>query len=302
MALTDLLSYVFMGFAGLIAFVWLTSCIYVVTPRSGRIIQFFGGKISHVQTTSGIYLKLPTPFHTVTKSYSLSQESFDTTVRIKSSDEVFLDLKLACFYQVNQHKLQEAVFDLEDPLRLMMEIISQPAKEICPTMTVQEIYTEKDKIQEKVLTEMTAYFSKHGFDILRIVVGDPQLDQATQDASNKVYAASRDLEAAKKERLALYEREMGAATAAAESLKTRMLAAGEARVIYAGQFANALNNFIQECPKGTLELLQQSFEGLDKRDMIITASGKEGNLTIIAVDNPQHAHNTAMTKALSQPA
>ncbi|NRB70234.1 MAG: hypothetical protein HRU48_23280 [Vibrio sp.] len=48
------------GLIGLLG-AWLLSCIVIVGPREGRIIQVFGGSVAKSITTQGIHFKLPDP-------------------------------------------------------------------------------------------------------------------------------------------------------------------------------------------------------------------------------------------------
>lgn len=269
---------------------WLLySTWFIVSPKKGRLVQRFGGAVVSEETSAGFYFKAPFPFNTVSSSFEMSQQICTEQIRIKSSDEVFLSLKITAFYQRSVSNLEASVFNLDDPEAQMKQIIAESAKEVAPAMAVKDLYADKYTLQIAILKATQDFFKAHGFNIKKIVVEDPVLDKNTEEASNRVYAATRDLEAAKIEKAATYQREVGSAEAAAESLKLRTKAAGQARGEYAREYAAAIQTFRTDAPGVPLEFLQQSLEGIDLRDAIISSADKKGNMTIVAMGSQQHA-------------
>jgi regulator of protease activity HflC (stomatin/prohibitin superfamily) len=278
--------------SGLAIFWILYSTWFIVSPKKGRLIQRFGGAVVSEETSAGFYFKAPFPFNTVSSSFEMSQQICTEQIRIKSSDEVFLSLKITAFYQRSVSNLEASVFNLDDHESQMRQIIAESAKEVAPEMSVKDLYADKDKLQIAILKSTQDFFKAHGFNIKKIVVEDPVLDKKTEEASNRVYAATRDLEAAKIEKAATYQREVGSAEAAAQSLKLRTKAAGQARGEYAKEYAAAIQTFRTEAPGVPIEFLQQSLEGIDLRDAIISSADKKGNMTIVAMGSQQHAELT----------
>lgn len=280
-------------FIGVLA-VWLgLTTWFIVTPKTGRLIQRFGGDVTAEATEPGLHFKLPFPISIVSKGYELSQQTVKETIRIKTSDEVFLDLKITAFYERDADNLEKSVFNLSNYRDQMKQIMAQAAKERAPSMTVSELYTDKLSIQDEAIKMMADFFKPHGFKIIKIVVEDPVLDTAVEEASNKVYSAKRDLEAAKIEKQSILERELGEAEAASESLKLRTAAAGLSRKLYAKELAEAINTFTSTSGHQA-EMLMQSLEGIDLRDAIVTSSNKKGNMTIVAMGTNQHMDMTQL--------
>lgn len=268
--------------AGMLVWFVLTGW-FIVGPREARMVQRFGGEVIDECQDAGFYFKMPFPISTVTRTYSLSQETVTEKVRIKTKDGVFLDLKVSAFYVINGDKIQKAAFNLSDPESQMKQIMAESVKIHAPKKDVQELYNDKDEISKEVKKSMHEFFDKHGFRIAKVVIEDPIQDKAIEEASNRVYAAKQDNAAALIEKQAIYNRKVGAAEADAKSLILRTEAAGGARVEYAKRLSEAYNAFKAGSPDVSVELLQQSIEGIDLRDAIVTASGKEGNVILVAM-------------------
>jgi regulator of protease activity HflC (stomatin/prohibitin superfamily) len=158
-----------------------------------------------------------------------------------------------------------------------------------PDLTLNDLFKDRATIQDHVKSRLNEYFAEYGFRFKKITVDDPILDEDTKDSMNAVYRAELDLVAARKNRDAIKEREIGEAEAAAESLKKRSEASVEVRENNVASLAQAVKKFKEEAPGVDINYLFRTLEGVDMRDAIVSASGKEGNMVVVATGNNDHS-------------
>lgn len=273
------------GLTGILG-AWMFSCIVVVGPREGRIIQVFGGRVSKVITTQGIHFKLPIPINTVSRKITLSQfEVSEMLQSVRTSNDSIVGLKITAFIERVPEDLAESYFALDDAVSQFRNIMAEAAKEKVPDLTLNDLFKDRVTIQDHVKSRLNEYFAEYGFRFKKITVDDPILDEDTKDSMNAVYRAELDLVAARKNRDAIKEREIGEAEAAAESLKKRSEASVEVRENNVKSLTLAVKTFKEEAPDVDISYLFRTLEGVDMRDAIVSASGKEGNVVVVATGN-----------------
>jgi regulator of protease activity HflC (stomatin/prohibitin superfamily) len=269
---------------------WMFSCIVIVGPREGRIVQVFGGKVSKVLTTQGIHFKLPAPINTVSRKITLSQfEVSEMLQSVRTSNDSIVGLNITAFIERVPEDLAESYFALDDAESQFRNIMAEAAKEKVPDLTLNDLFKDRATIQDHVKSRLNEYFAEYGFRFKKITVDDPILDEDTKDSMNAVYRAELDLVAARKNRDAIKEREIGEAEAAAESLKKRSEASVEVRENNVASLAQAVKKFKEEAPGVDINYLFRTLEGVDMRDAIVSASGKEGNMVVVATGNNDHS-------------
>lgn len=277
------------GLAGFLG-AWMFSCIVVVGPREGRIVQVFGGKVSKVLTTQGIHFKLPVPINTVSRKITLSQfEVSEMLQSVRTSNDSIVGLNITAFIERVPEDLAESYFALDDAESQFRNIMAEAAKEKVPDLTLNDLFKDRATIQDHVKSRLNEYFAEYGFRFKKITVDDPILDEDTKDSMNAVYRAELDLVAARKNRDAIKEREIGEAEAAAESLKKRSEASVEVRENNVRSLALAVKTFKEDAPGVDINYLFRTLEGVDMRDAIVSASGKEGNMVVVATGNNDHS-------------
>jgi regulator of protease activity HflC (stomatin/prohibitin superfamily) len=281
--------FIVVGLTGILG-AWMFSCIVVVGPREGRIVQVFGGKVSKVLTTQGIHFKLPAPINTVSRKITLSQfEVSEMLQSVRTSNDSIVGLNITAFIERVPEDLAESYFALDDAESQFRNIMAEAAKEKVPDLTLNDLFKDRATIQDHVKSRLNEYFAEYGFRFKKITVDDPILDEDTKDSMNAVYRAELDLVAARKNREAIKEREIGEAEAAAESLKKRSEASVEVRENNVASLAQAVKKFKEEAPGVDINYLFRTLEGVDMRDAIVSASGKEGNMVVVATGHNDHS-------------
>lgn len=285
----------------------LTSSLFIVKPKEARMVQsWVGGRVQRVYSMPGLQFKLPFPLQSVSNPYDLSNMMISDKPHLRSSDETFFHMKIKAVVSRNPDFVEESVFNLDDPAEQMRSKMSEACKYIVPEMELSEIYSDREKIRDAVKAAMVKNFAEHGWLIHDIIVEDPELPNSVIEASNKVMENRRRMEAAEFHRKAVYTEQVGEAEAAAKSLTLRNEAAGRARVKFTEEIVKGVRHWQEKMPDVPVSFLLACMEGVDKRDAIVTAAGKEGNLVLVSTGN-EYATNqddlgsiAALTKSLSR--
>lgn len=249
------------------------------------VYSWVGGSVQRTITESGLYFKLPWPLQSASESISLAEQMFAVTNRARSSEEAFFNLEVKAIIQIRPDSVKAAVFNMNDPKQQITSQMSEAVKRVTPTMTLAEIYADREKIRTEVKDTLNEIYQKHGFECLEVIVEDPQLEKSIEEASNKRIENRRRVEAAEDLKKAIFLEETASAEAAAESLRLRTKAAGEAKELYTQEIIKSLGEFRTAFPDLDPSILMNSMDALDRRDSIVTASGNPGS--VIVVDTNQ---------------
>ena len=287
-----------------IAFLFLCSCLFIVEPNQARFVfTWVGGAVHHTVTTPGLKVKMPWPFQSVSESYSLAEMMIPARNRCRSSDEAFFDLEVTAVVQRDRRRVEEAVFNMEQPIEQIKVSVSEAVKRVVPTLELAEVYSDREKIRDEVKDSLNAIYEKHGFECVQVLVEDPKLEESMEKASNQRIENRRRAEAAKDLKEAIFLEQTADAEAAAESLRLRSKAAGESKALYTKEIIKSLNDFRKAHGDLNPQMIMDAMEGLDRRDSIITASGKEGNIVVVDTNNDrgrQYADMSAFSAAQDQ--
>ncbi len=205
----------------------LKSCVYSVKQNTVAILETFGKASS--PTGAGLHFKLPSPIQKVAHRVSLARHEFNPEVKVKTSDDVFVDLPTAIQYEVTDPLTY--VYKVKDAQKQIASYILQSIRTTASGMTMAELYENKDKIRDNIQDQLKEKMAEYGVNIDNVLIDQPVPPKEVQDKFNRVIGAKREVEAAKLEGEALYlrkvkeaEAEKAAAKLAGEGLRDQRTA------------------------------------------------------------------------------
>jgi len=285
---------------GLIFFGWATSFFVVVKQKTTKIIEVFG-KYSGTKT-AGLNFKPPFPLSFVAATVPLNIQEAAGSVGVKSIDNAFLEVPWKVQYRVLEDKVKEAHYELENPEGQMKSYVVNTVRSEASGMTMDQLFKSKDAFETAVSETLSETFQRYGYEIINVLVDDPQPSDDLKKAFDKVLASERDKEAASNRAEAKRIEMVGEAKAEGESLEIKAESFKKFRTKIAEGNSDAINKFLN----GTTGLVSKDvlefFEGVDTRDAIRDASKGPG--TVVVVPVKQAGANTgelvAMVKALQE--
>lgn len=191
---------------GLLALALVSGSIVIVRQETVAIIERLG-KFQKV-ARAGLNFKVPL-IDRVAGRVSLRVKELEVTVESKAKDDVFVGLLVAVQYYTSDTATGEGdTYDRDGNVRRAFYRLSEPRKQIesyvfdqvrseVPSMTFDEVFSNKEKIAKAVEEELTESMADYGYTIHRALVNDVVPPNEVRDAMNDVRAAERTLQAEK---------------------------------------------------------------------------------------------------------
>ena len=170
--------------------------LFIVKQQTAAIIERFG-KFSNIRH-SGLQIKIPIIDKLVAR-ISLRVLQLDVTVETKTSDSVFVKLKVSVQYKVIENKVYEAFYKLDFPQDQITSYVFDVVRAVVPKMKLDDVFEKKDEIANSVKGELNDAMTNYGYDIIRALVTDIDPDTEVKSAMNKINAAERKKVAAQYE-------------------------------------------------------------------------------------------------------
>ena len=185
-------TFIIIGFIILLLFFSL----FVVKQQTAAIIERFG-KYQSIRH-SGLQIKIPI-IDRIIGRISLRVLQLDVTVETKTSDNVFVKLKVSVQYKVIKDKVYEAFYKLDFPQDQITSYVFDVVRAVVPKMKLDDVFEKKDEIANSVKGELNDAMTNYGYDIIRALVTDIDPDTEVKAAMNKINAAERKKVAAQYE-------------------------------------------------------------------------------------------------------
>mgnify|MGYP001502579836 FL=1 len=170
--------------------------LFVVKQQTAAIIERFG-KYQSIRH-SGLQIKIPI-IDRIIGRISLRVLQLDVTVETKTSDNVFVKLKVSVQYKVIKDKVYEAFYKLDFPQDQITSYVFDVVRAVVPKMKLDDVFEKKDEIANSVKGELNDAMTNYGYDIIRALVTDIDPDTEVKAAMNKINAAERKKVAAQYE-------------------------------------------------------------------------------------------------------
>ncbi len=170
--------------------------LFMVKQQTAAIIERFG-KFQSIRH-SGLQIKIPI-IDRIIGRISLRVLQLDVTVETKTSDNVFVKLKVSVQYKVIKDKVYEAFYKLDFPQDQITSYVFDVVRAVVPKMKLDDVFEKKDEIANSVKGELNDAMTNYGYDIIRALVTDIDPDTEVKAAMNKINAAERKKVAAQYE-------------------------------------------------------------------------------------------------------
>lgn len=278
------------------------SMCMIVRQQKVKIIEVLG-KFSSIKQ-AGFNFKPPAPFGQVVGELSLKIWQVVAPVGVKSKDNAFLNIPVKVQLKIKPEKAREAFYELREAEKQIIAYVENYMRAQANTMEMDLIFSSKDEFKTAIQNHLKEKFERYGYEIVDVLVDDPQPSDELKKAFDKVLAAKRDQEASELEKTAIKNRIVGKAQAEAESLVLKATAYVTMRTTMAEGNSAAIKKFCGD--EDGLDISHSEalayFAGLDSRDAIRDASQGKGSVIVIPAAGldgvSQIGQVAALTKAL----
>tara|TARA_B110000259_G_scaffold75033_1_gene88277 strand:+ start:6125 stop:7111 length:987 start_codon:yes stop_codon:yes gene_type:complete len=237
-------------------FLLLIGSVYTVKQKTAVIIERLG-KFNTV-SMAGLKFKIPL-IDKKAGSVNLKVMELPVEVETKTLDDVFVRMVVSVQYFVveSPEQIQKSFYKFDNPHRQIQSYVFDSIRSEVPKLSLDDVFSEKDKIAVAVKQELHETIKDFGFNILKTLITDIDPDAKVKESMNEINAAKRMKEAAKEYAQAEKIKVVAAAEAEAESKKLQGEGIADQRIA----IANGLRQSVEEV-RGAME------EGVTGRDVM----------------------------------
>lgn len=239
--------------AGFLVFLFLLSAFFVIKQQTIGIIERFG-KFRR-QVPPGLHVRVPIMDKLVTRM-NMRVQQLDVVVETKTSDDVFVHLKVSVQMFVVADKVYDAYYRLTNVQQQVTSYIFDLVRARVPKMKLDDVFEKKDEIADAVKSELHTTMGAFGYDILNALVTDIDPDDKVKEAMNEINAATR---------LRMAATEKGEAE---RILKVKAAEAEAQSKALQGKGIADQRKAIIEGLRDSVEQFQQAVEGSTARDVM----------------------------------
>lgn len=188
----------------------------IVNQKQAVVIERLG-KFQRV-ASPGFHFKIPF-VDKVSGRVNMKVQQLDVKVETKTSDDVFVHLKVSVQYMVLKSKVYDAHYELEDPNMQITSYVFDVVRAEVPKMKLDEVFARKDDVAIAIKAELAEAMESYGYGIVKALVTDIDPDAQVKHSMNRINAAEREKTAAHYEAEAERIKIVAIAQAEAESKK-----------------------------------------------------------------------------------
>lgn len=277
----SLTSLVLAGVGVVLGLIVITSSFVITRQKTAKIIERFG-KFNGVRT-AGLGMKLPWPITYVAGEINLRIQELAEDVGVKTNDNAFLSVPVKVQYRTPEDKVHEAFYELDDAEDQITSYIVNVVRSQANDMKMEELFRSKNAFETAVEVELKERFSKYGYEVVSVLVDDPQPSDDLRRSFDLVLASEREKEAAANQAEAMRIKMVGGAKAEAESLTLKATAYVEQRRIISTGIKEVVD-LLHGVEGLTHERVLTYLEGIDMRDTIRDAARGPGSLVLLPID------------------
>lgn len=192
--------------------------MYQVSQQTAVVVERFG-KFVRIGK-AGLNFKIPLVDQLIF-TQTLRVQQLDVRVSTKTKDNVFLEIVASVQYRVSNEdeKIKNSYYELEDVAAQINSYVFDVVRAEIPKMVLDEVFEKKDDIALTVKNELADSIRSFGFEIVKTLVTDINVDKRIIQAMNEIVASEREKTAAIQKAEANKIMIIAAAQAEAESKK-----------------------------------------------------------------------------------
>jgi len=174
-----------------------TCCCCASIPETEfGVLQRFGRFVGVLSPGLACYLW---PCTEVSGTISTRLRQIVIRKEAKTKENVFVTLSIAIQYLVEEQHVKLAFYSMEHPHIQMESFVEDAIRSIVPTMELEHLFLEKEKISSSIKDELAKKMTGYGWSIVDTLVTDIDPEPRVKAAMNKINEAKRLREAAEYE-------------------------------------------------------------------------------------------------------
>lgn len=218
------------------------------------------------------------PFQRVAGLLSLRIDEVQSTVEVKTSDNMFVSLPVSLMIRVTPDRASDAWYKLQNASGQISTWVLNTIRAIAASMTLEDLFKDRDHLVTQVENALSEKLAEFGYVLEAVLVDQPSVSHDVQASFNRVVAAKREREAAEQEAEAQRIKTVRQAEAEAEAQRARAKGLADSRKLLAEGLRESLADF-EKYNVNSSEALTVLLE--TNRIDAMRDIGKHGNLLVL---------------------
>lgn len=181
------MTYLLIGIAFLVIVV-LIAGLFVVNQQEVAVIERLG-KYNSV-ANAGLNFKIPL-IDWISGKVSLRVQQLDVQIDTKTKDNVIVQIQVSVQYRIKPDGVYDAFYKLEDPIQQITAYVLDLVRSEIPTMIIDDVFEKKDSIANAVSKELTQTMQEFGYEIVKALVTNIELEEKVKNAMNEINEQQR---------------------------------------------------------------------------------------------------------------
>lgn len=166
----------------------LFSGLFVIKQQEAAIIERLGKfqRIAH----AGLNIKIPF-VEWISGKVSLRIQQLDVKVETKTKDNVLVQIQVSVQFRIQHDGIYDAYYKLEEPTQQITAYVLDLVRSETPTMILDDVFEKKDSIADAVKNQLTHTMQEFGFEIVKALVTNIELELKVKNAMNEINEQQR---------------------------------------------------------------------------------------------------------------
>ena len=255
----------------------------IIPERESWVIQRLG-KFNRI-ARPGFKLRIPI-IESVASKENLKIQQLDVDVETKTTDDVFVILKISVQYRIINNKVYQAFYELDDPHGQIASYIFDEVRAEVPKLPLDDVFAKKDDIAIAVRDNISAQMEQYGYKIVKTLITDINPDELVKASMNKINAATREKEAAVQEAEAEKIRIVKRAEAEADSKRLSGEGIAKQRLEIVRGFKESVEDFQKALQEVDPQEIMQFVLMTQYFDTLTAIGANENNNTVMVPHTP----------------
>lgn len=166
----------------------LATGLFVINQQEAAIIERLGKYKKTAQ--AGLNFKIPF-IDWIAGKVSLRVQQLNVAIDTKTKDNVIVQIQVSVQYRINSSGIYDAFYKLEDPKQQITAYVLDLVRSEIPTMILDDVFEKKDSIANAVSKELTQTMQEFGYEIVKALVTNIELEDKVKNAMNEINEQQR---------------------------------------------------------------------------------------------------------------
>ncbi len=162
--------------------------LFTVNQQEAAIIERLGKFNSIAQ--AGLNFKIPF-IDLVSGKVSLRVHQLNVQIETKTKDNVIVQIQVSVQYRIKPDSVADAYYKLQDTSQQITAYVLDLVRSEIPTMILDDVFEKKDSIANAVSKELTQTMLEFGYEIVKALVTNIELEEKVKNAMNEINEQQR---------------------------------------------------------------------------------------------------------------